>query len=703
VKTKEEKMDNKKQDIEEAIDLLKSKLGSIQENTPEVEDDYHRLFLYFVGYQFEGQEPDELKICDGKDDMGIDIYIAEDDRFAIYQCKLPEWETMEEEYKIESFGPDLINDAEDALSFITNEKGDTKGNKEAKEARNLYRNKKRISAEAESDYKLEVYICCFGKLTPAAQDRLDELKNEWAKKDGNVEIKTIDFDDIANILSESSLMRERPKSLRLYYHEEGEVHTRTWGYTLVPAKQFCQFFDDYKMSLFDLNVRYYLEKSHINKEIIKTLNEIKGQKHFHLLNNGITISCSGCDYKEPNKGSKTENRKYIILHNPQIINGCQTVISIHRAYHQFTEEQKQQNFEMNCLVPVRMIITSDIDLLSKIVTASNNQNIMSPRNLRSNSRHQKVLQNRFRELSYKWFYERKDGEFDSFKINPPRWFKKIHFQSKQGTERIVSNEDIAKTWLSFIGFSRDASERINAFGFESNKYEFLFEKTPKDTHWNLISYGAQAEFDEEKFDNGSPSPEQYLLSYIIYRFIKASLPTPQQNKKEAIAKLKSSGLLKENPSTEEEKSALMTNENFVINQILYNMKEVIVELYSWIFINAYGPINKETSTKILNFKAIKEIYENPDFIGYAKNHRETTNPENMLTNCFGFIKDAVGRWYSRNEQDYQSNPRRTRFLHSKDTITKLKNSLISTNENTKAYEMTWKKPGIEFLKSLPKL
>jgi len=697
-------MDSKKQDIKEAIELLKSKLNSIQENTPEIEDDYHRLFLYFAGYQFEGQEPDELKICDGKDDMGIDIYVAEDERFAIYQCKLPEWETMEKEQSVQSFGPKIINEAEDALSFITNEKGNTKGNKEAQEARNRYRTRKRISAEAESDYKLEVYICYFGKLTPAAEDRLDELKNEWGKKDSDVEINTIDFDNIADVLSESSLMKERPKSLRLYYHEDSEVHTRTWGYTLVPAMQFCEFFDDYKMSLFDLNVRYYLEKSHINKSIITTLNEIKGQKNFHLLNNGITISCTNCEYKKPNKGSKAENRNYIILHNPQIINGCQTVISIHRAYHQFTEESKQRNFEADCLVPVRMIITSEVELLSEIVTASNNQNIMSPRNLRSNSRHQKVLQNRFlNQLSHKWFYERKDGEFISLKKQPARWFKTSHFQSKQGIERVVSNEDIAKTWLSFIGFSRDASERINAFGFDSKKYEFLFEKTPKDSHWSSIMYGAQTDFDEEKFDNGSPSPEQYLFSYIIYQFIKASLPTPQQNKKEAIIKLKSSGALKENTSPEEEKSALMTNEEFVINQILYNMKEVIVELYSWIFIKAYVSINKETATKILNLKIIKELYENPDFISFAKNHRETPDPENILTNCFGFIKEAVGRWYSRNKQDYQSNPRRTRFLHSKDTITKLKNSLISTNEDTKVYGMKWKEPGIEFLKSLPKL
>ena len=68
----------------ETVDLLKKRLEQLQEEIPEAIDDYHRLFDYFVGEQFEGISPDEIKICDQKGDQKIDFYDAGEDRFVVY-------------------------------------------------------------------------------------------------------------------------------------------------------------------------------------------------------------------------------------------------------------------------------------------------------------------------------------------------------------------------------------------------------------------------------------------------------------------------------------------------------------------------------------------------------------------------------------------------------------------------------------------
>src|SRR5215213_3859619 len=444
------------------------------------------------------------------------------------------------------------------------------------------------------------------------------------------------------------------------------------------------------MALFDLNVRYYLERSAVNKQIKKTLNGTKGILNFHLLNNGITISCTS--WEKP----KLPNKNYFTLHNPQIINGCQTVISIYRAASEYDEEHLRRKFIDECKVPVRIILAQEENLLDDIVTASNNQNRMSARNLRSNSTVQRILQRKFDLQEVRWFYERKDGEFESLKMNQDRNrnFKARSYEYKLGKYRKVSNEDLAKTWLSLIGLSKDASENIKAFEFEedsksgeeiTSRYEWLFEKRPLKKHWNSIPLGPQVKFDNDNFESQSPAPEQYLLSYLIYEFVKAYLPSPQSNKSECIRKLTESGKISRETTAEEINKFLMEDAAYVLNQILYNMKEVIVELFATIFIKTYGDLDENTVKKILKLQCFADLNNSPDFKSYIK-ELETSTPQekmqNVLFTCFEFIKEAVSRWMMINKQEYFTNQRRIRFLHSSKSVESFKGSLNKTNEDT---------------------
>ena len=690
----------------EIVNLLKNRLDQLEEDIPEA-DDYHRLFLYFVGEQFEGISPEDIKICDRKGDQKIDFYDAAEDRFVVYQCKLPELENLQKKKSIITFGADLVNEAEDVLTFLTDDCGTATGNEAAQQARNIYRSSKRASEAENETYQLEVILACFGRLTPPAQDRLEELQKRWTNGKNDKEefkIKVINFDAIADELSLSLVAPARPEQIKLQYKRDTSVNTNEWGYALVPAIEFYNLFDKYKMSLFDLNVRYYLERSSVNKEIIKSLNTIKGQRWFHLLNNGVTISATSCSF--------SKNHLQVTLHNPQIINGCQTVVSIFRAYKQINDDYKLQKFTEECYVPVRIIQAPNHDLLAEIVTASNNQNKMSPRNLRSNSRVQRVLQRKFDQLKYRYFYERKDGEFKStreYGHGRRSPFKPKNYQYTNSGYREIDNENLAKAWLSFIGFSKDASERINAFDLidEGGRYEWLFAKCPSDNHWNAITQDAQVSFNDENFDPYTPEPVQYLLSYLIFEFVKAYLPSHQANRARCIARLKKAREITDNSSAEDLNKALMEDRDYVVNQILYNMKEVIVELYAWILIKAYGPLNADISDKILQFPRIRDLYETPDFKLFVNNLHKTDSPgdlkDNILFTCFEFIKEAVKRWISIYKQEYLAAQRRIRYLHSADVVQQMKEFLSQTDEDTKEFGYSWKHREISFLQSLWKL
>ena len=269
------------------------------------------------------------------------------------------------------------------------------------------------------------------------------------------------------------------------------------------------------------------------------------------------------------------------------------------------EEFKQRGLVTNCLVPVRIIKTKEREVLDEVVTASNNQNKMTPRNLKSNSRVQRVLQRKFDELQFPWFYERKDGEFDSIKEYPSRTIKPKNYQNGKIT-RTVSNEAIAKTWLSFIGMSSAASENINVFDLidDNGRYEWLFDRKPNEQHWKAVTLGPQIELVDENFDPSPPTSHQYLLSYLIFEFAKAYLPSPQLNKKKCLDRLIQSKKITAASSHEDINKSMMADNEYVLNKILSNMKEVIVELFALILVKTYGPVDPLNARKTLDLDGL---------------------------------------------------------------------------------------------------
>ncbi|WP_433969602.1 AIPR family protein [Tunturiibacter gelidiferens] len=165
----------------------------------------------------------------------------------------------------------------------------------------------------------------------------------------------------------------------LHIRKNEVLRSPNYCYFLANASDLFKAFVKYGWRLFDLNLRYEVRNSAVNGEIIESLAHSKSRKNFHHYNNGLIIVAVNYSIKD----SDTVVR----LTGAQIVNGLQTVKSIYNSV-----SDKQVSFEdldAECVVPVKVIQTSDAKFVDQIVRATNNQNPMAQRNLRSNNLEQK--------------------------------------------------------------------------------------------------------------------------------------------------------------------------------------------------------------------------------------------------------------------------------------------------------------------------
>ena len=147
-------------------------------------------------------------------------------------------------------------------------------------------------------------------------------------------------------------------------------------------------------SLFHANVRGHLGvQNPVNKDISKSLGREENH-HFFCLNNGIAVVCDKYLYQSGGFP--------ITLHRPQIVNGRQTAEAIFEAHRQ------DPAGTASAVVTIRIIETSDPQLIEEVSIATNNQSRIGSRDLRANSSLAKKLAAGLRALGF--YYVRKRGE-----------------------------------------------------------------------------------------------------------------------------------------------------------------------------------------------------------------------------------------------------------------------------------------------------
>lgn len=146
-------------------------------------------------------------------------------------------------------------------------------------------------------------------------------------------------------------------------------------------------------SVFAYNVRGPLGKTQVNKDIVRSIKDPDSHRLFPLFHNGVTMIC----------GSAKEMEDKVEVSNYYVVNGCQSLSSLHENLVSLTDDLR---------ILTKFIQIDVSSPLSETITKnSNNQNGVRARDFKSNSPTQIRLQNEFQEYYLGEFsFEIKRGE-----------------------------------------------------------------------------------------------------------------------------------------------------------------------------------------------------------------------------------------------------------------------------------------------------
>ena len=252
--------------------------------------------------------------------------------------------------------------------------------------------------------------------------------------------------------------------------------------------------------IFDANIREYLGSTGaVNKKIRDTLKAPEDRKNFFHYNNGITVIV-----KSLRELSYMANFKRVELHNPQIVNGCQTVSTIHEVLSGWPEDTIQADFENTFVMMKILVIPDDSEEMAifrnNIVTYNNSQNSIDQKTFEASSDEFKRLQIEFARSgllvcirqSDKYQYTKvKYKKADKLMNINSALMKKYGMSHLKTTKNfLVPLDKLLQVILAFTSTTQDAvghKARLLVSGSEQNKKVIEFIRRDDVTISDLIS------------------------------------------------------------------------------------------------------------------------------------------------------------------------------------------------------------------------
>ena len=240
-----------------------------------------------------------------------------------------------------------------------------------------------------------------------------------------------------------------------------------------------ELYNQRRDNLFSKNVRYFIKsKKNVEKgpsaKMRDTLKDIcingeESPELFAFYHNGVTIY--GKDVIADGNNLK--------VREPYVLNGCQTIkTSFLFRYDNRNKEKIDTNIWNNISIPVRLVTSSNDNLIRKITINNNRQNAMSSAALRANDPIQLDLETRFREC--KILYERQEGAKSNIEDTTPELFDAFYNASNFMAVNIV---DLARTISAAIGEMNSALSPAHIF-----EYDNIYNKVFSDKKINSMAF-----------------------------------------------------------------------------------------------------------------------------------------------------------------------------------------------------------------------
>ncbi|MDO8142397.1 MAG: AIPR family protein [Candidatus Brocadiales bacterium] len=162
----------------------------------------------------------------------------------------------------------------------------------------------------------------------------------------------------------------------------------------VKGVELAQLFHKHSFRIFDANIRNYLGMGKINQEIQRTATDKDEACNFWFYNNGVTFVCDEYSFR-------SLEDTVVKMRNAQIINGCQTVMSLYNSGRELKDDVE---------VLVRIIEKEqDLRFFSRIALCANSQNAVRPADLVGTDTIQLELKRLM--LKYGVYYETRRGDY----------------------------------------------------------------------------------------------------------------------------------------------------------------------------------------------------------------------------------------------------------------------------------------------------
>jgi len=648
------------------------------------------VLLQWLGFELE----DVNFVDDGE--RGIDAWLATESGIDIYQIDTHELGAAGD-LDLSTFDGQGVHNLERAKNFLLNERGSNVQNKKLKQLIYQWDSAIRSHRLEGSTIAMPVtlHLVILGEqLTDQAYEefRLFQASNEIPIPVDEVLVGFHTAFYTVNQIIDGK-WREKNRSwvdLKGRKHEyitlrpwnEGSINDNANAIFYCSAIDLVKAYDSLGYQLFEPNVRANIKTSRVNQAIRDSVLHQRTRRDFRFLNNGVTITCDSLS--KPNQPQSA----FKVFH-PGIVNGLQTVVALHTAYHQLSDPEKD-DFEKNCSVLVRLLMNNAVDDITRVVKATNNQNPMKPRNLVSNNMEQLIYAKLFAE-QLGWFYEAKEGAWDAFEKDPKRWRPSLNKSPRdfrltnRRKVRRVDNEDLAQTWLAFIGFAYEAVNDKKGL-FDDRFYPLIFTRR---THQHGAEYDFVLSRARDEAEKQSPEASLMLVSYLTRAFAAEVPLSATQNRQDACERLGIDPNILAKAALD---SRLNEDNTFLLNQALGGMSLLFTEFVGFIFFRAFRDQIHRYGQRIIangSYALLTKEFA-LDTVKERINSETFDQRDTLAVLWLAFVETIDDMLYGEWGRSYRAAPIKVRFIFSRETRDRLYREIQGTNEFMKKRSM--KKP-----------
>lgn len=236
----------------------------------------------------------------------------------------------------------------------------------------------------QSGYSIHYYLVTTGSATERLKDVAASRQAEVNREEPGVTFDVMDGVALKEFYIEAETLEQSiPESVEFQLPQDsftikGRPHKTLLA--VVKGNALVNLYKKERERLFSYNIRSYLGRKGLNKEIIATAES--DPSSFYYFNNGVSAICTSFNVDELNVFS---------AENFQIINGAQTVGSLSAA-------KLNSDIEVLLRVTEGLSIKTDRGFNADIIKYNNTQNIVKSSDFRANDRIQTWLEKKFKDL-----------------------------------------------------------------------------------------------------------------------------------------------------------------------------------------------------------------------------------------------------------------------------------------------------------------